>query len=65
MLVERIQSFCRKANVTISQLEKDLKFGNGTIRRWDINSPSVDKVMEVANYFGIPINDLLEIGDEK
>lgn len=60
MIVERIQALCRKTNITISRLEKDLNFGNGTIRRWSVNSPSVDKVLEVANYFNVSMDYLLD-----
>ncbi|MFA5528844.1 MAG: helix-turn-helix transcriptional regulator [Peptostreptococcales bacterium] len=60
MLVDKIQILCRKKGITISQLEKELSFGNGTIRRWNINSPSIDRVLEVANYFRIPINSLFD-----
>lgn len=60
MIVEKVQTLCKKANITLAQLEKELSFGNGTIRRWDDNSPSVDKVVKVANYFGVSIEYLLD-----
>ena len=60
MIVERIQELCRKANITLAQLEKELSFGNGTIRRWDDNYPSIDKVLKVANYFETSVDSLLE-----
>ena len=32
MLVEKIQVLCKRENITLARLEKDLNFGNGTIR---------------------------------
>lgn len=46
-------------------VEKELNFGNVTIRRWNINSPSVDKVLEVANYFNMSIEYLLREKEDK
>lgn len=65
MLVEKIQILCREANITLAQLEKELSFGNGTIRRWNINSPSVDRVLKVANYFNVSIEYLLGEKEDK
>ncbi len=60
MLVEKIQALCKRKNITLARLEKDLNFGNRTIRRWDSSSPSIDKVMEVANYFKVSVDSLLK-----
>ena len=60
MLVEKIQALCKRKNITLARLEKDLNFGNGTIRRWDSSSPSIDKIMEVANYFKVSVDSLLK-----
>ena len=54
-IVERIT---KVSSVTISRLEKELNFGNGTIKRWDVNSPSIDKIVVVANYLNVSIDYL-------
>lgn len=59
MLVENIRCLCRERGVSIQQLERELGFGNGTIRRWGENAPSVDKVKAVADYFGVTVDELL------
>ena len=59
MIVERIQSLCEEANTTLAQLEKELNFGNGTIRRWNDSSPSMVRVLKVANYFEVSVDYLL------
>lgn len=52
-MAERIRELCRIKGTNIKCLERALGFGNGTISRWDVSSPSVDKVAKVAAYFGV------------
>ena len=59
MLLNKIKQLCGQKRITISELEKNLGFGNATIRKWDKAQPSVDKVMKVADYFKISIDYLL------
>jgi transcriptional regulator with XRE-family HTH domain len=61
-MVEKINQLCKQKNITIATLEKELGYGNGTIRKWDKSEPSIYKVMCVANYMHIPIDYL--IGEE-
>lgn len=45
--------------MTVKQLERELGFANGTLRRWDDISPGVDRVLAVADYFCVPIEFLM------
>lgn len=58
-MLENIQRLCNQRNVTIAQLERDLGFGRGSIYKWDKNSPSIDKVQKVAEYFEVSTDFLL------
>jgi transcriptional regulator with XRE-family HTH domain len=58
-LVEKIQSLCEQNNTTIAQLERDLDFSKGSIRKWDTSSPSSDKLLKVARHFDISMEALL------
>lgn len=58
-LVERIQSLCSNKNTTLIGLEREIGLGRGTIRNWDKNSPSIDKVQKVADYFNVSVDYLL------
>lgn len=58
-MLENIQRLCEQRNVTIAQLERDLGFGRGSVYKWDKNSPSIDKVQKVAEYFGVSTDYLL------
>lgn len=58
-LVSNIQSYCGKNGISIPMLERELNFGKGSIYKWDTNSPSVDKLQKVANYFNVSTDELL------
>lgn len=57
-----IKDLCENKDSSFAKLERDLGFGNGTIRNWDKNSPSVDKLQKVANYFKVSTDYLLSRG---
>lgn len=63
-VVENIRFICKKNNTSIPKLEKELGFGNGAIYNWDKNSPSVDKIQKVADYFSVT-TDFLIFGFER
>lgn len=50
---------CKKRNVTISKLESELFFSPGLISRWNKNIPAIDKIIDIANYFGVSIDELV------
>lgn len=55
----RIKQLARDKKISISQIEQELRFGNGTIRRWDTNSPSIEKVLLVAKKLNVSVDYLL------
>lgn len=59
-LVNKIQQLCINKGTTLIGLERDVSLGRGTIRNWDKNSPSMDKVQKVADYFHVSIDYLLD-----
>lgn len=60
MLVEKIKELCAFQGITIKELERRAGLGNGTIRRWDDSSPALEKVIKVADYFGVSVETLLK-----
>ena len=58
-MIATIEELCKTSGKSLKALERDLGFGNGTIRRWNTNSPSVDKVQKVADYFGVSVGFIL------
>lgn len=58
-LVKSIRQLCKDKNIAISQLESDLNFGAGLISRWSKNSPSIDKIVDIADYFHVSIDEVV------
>lgn len=58
-LVNRIRLLAKQQGLSISALEKLCGFGNGTIRKWDEQSPSVDRIIKVANQLNLSLDKLL------
>lgn len=48
-LVERIKMKCQENAISIKALERETGLANGSIRRWDSQKPSYDKIILVAN----------------
>ena len=59
MILENIRILCRERGISIARLEKTLGLGNATIRGWGSSSPSVDKLKQVADYFGTTVDALI------
>jgi len=58
MLLEKIKVLCSQRDITVSELERILEFGNGTMHKWGKSQPSADKVLKVAEYFGVSLDYL-------
>lgn len=58
-IVNIIKSLCEENNISIGDLERKLGFSQGLISRWDKNSPSIDKVLSVADFFQVSTDYLL------
>jgi len=59
ILVENIRKICKEKEISIAQMEKDLKWSQGLISRWTKNSPSIGKIIEVINYLNVSYEELL------
>lgn len=59
-LYENIKKACADSSISILALEKELNFPRSSICKWDKNTPGIDKVKAVADYFGVSIDYFLE-----
>ncbi|MDE6566527.1 MAG: helix-turn-helix domain-containing protein [Lachnospiraceae bacterium] len=64
-LHQKIKEECRKRGITISQLEKELGFSVGSIGKWSQSAPSIEKVVAVADFFGLSVDELCGIKKTK
>ena len=64
MIYENISKLCQNRGISIAKLEREMGFGNATIRGWKNSSPTVEKIKEVADYFGISVDALISEQDQ-
>lgn len=64
MIYTNVSTLCQSRGISIARLEKELGFGNSTIRGWVNSSPTVEKLKAVADYFGVTVDDLLSDNNE-
>lgn len=62
-MVERICELIKQKGMSINSVEKQLKFGNGAIKRFDKHSPSIDKIISLSDFLNVSI-DYLVFGKE-
>lgn len=65
ILSKNIRQKCKEQGINISQLEKELHFGTGSIGKWGQSSPSIEKVMAVADYFHMTLDEICGSGKAK
>lgn len=58
-LVDRIEKLARQKNQTFKSLEREVGLGNGTIKRWERQSPRLDGLIKVAEYLQVSIDTLV------
>ena len=58
-ILDRIRSLANERKVTLAELERNLDFRNGSLRKWDTSTPSGDKIEKVADYFNVSVDYLL------
>ena len=58
-IIDKIRMLCNEKVITIAELERNLGLGAGTVSRWNVRVPGVDKVQKVADYFSVTTDYLL------
>lgn len=59
LLVKSIKAACSKRNISVTQLEKALEYSPSLISRWKKTSPSLDKIVDIADFLDISIDELI------
>ena len=52
-MYERVAHLAEKNNITIAELERTLGYSSASLRKMKTNCPSADKVLAIAQYFGV------------
>lgn len=58
-ILERIKELAKSRDISIYQLEEEIKIGRNTIYQWNKRTPSAEKLESVANYFDVSVDYLL------
>lgn len=64
-LVKRIDALCKQRNTTLTAIERECGLGISSIRKWDDHSPSLTKVMAVADALDVSVSDLIGEQEKK
>ncbi|MBE8862572.1 helix-turn-helix domain-containing protein [Enterococcus faecium] len=64
MLFERVKELCKKRGISISELENRIGFGKNSIYKWKTQSPKVETLQKVADYFHVSTDYLLGRTDD-
>ena len=59
MILKNIIRLCEEHKITIAKLERETGISKGAIGKWDACSPRIENVKNVADYFGVLVDDLL------
>ena len=58
-ILDRIRSLANDRKVSLAELERNLNFSNGSLRKWETSTPSGDKIEKIADYFNVSTDYLL------
>lgn len=58
-IYERVMKLGSERNIDKTTLEKACGFSQNSINKWKSSTPSIDKIIKVANYFGVTVDYLL------
>ena len=64
MLFERVKELCKKRGISISELENRIGFGKNSIYKWKTQSPKLETLQKVADYFHVSTDYLLGRTDD-
>lgn len=62
---EKVQQLAKEHGYSIASLERQLGFSNGSIAKWDKQSPSADRLQQVADHFDVSVDYLLGRSEKK
>ncbi len=58
-LVDRLEGIAKEKGLTFNRIERELGLGNGTIKRWNDQSPRLDKLTAVAQFVDVSLDYLV------
>lgn len=59
-MFERVKELCEERNISIRELERQLGYSRNTLYSLKNQTPGIDKVVKIADYFNVSTDYLLE-----
>lgn len=59
MIYDKIKEICKTKGFSVMSVEKKAGLSNGSIRKWNTSSPTVDSLKAVANVLGVRVEELI------
>lgn len=56
---ERIKELAKKQGKSLNKVEEELGYGRNVLYRLKSSNPSAERLLEIANYFGVSVDYLL------
>lgn len=60
MLYDKVKAIAEQKKIPISRIEKDCELQQGSIGHWNKSKPSYDKLVSVAKYLGVTVEQIVE-----
>ena len=60
-ILDVVAQLCGEHHITLTELERRLGFGQGSIGKWKDSTPKVDKIIAIANYFHVSTDYIMGI----
>lgn len=57
-IVNSVKKLCQEHDITITKLEETLGMSQGLISRWNKSDPSLSKIIDIANYFKVSLDEV-------
>ena len=57
-IINSIKALCQEHSITITKLEETLGMSQGLISRWNKSDPSLSKVIDIADYFKVSLDEV-------
>lgn len=64
MIYDRIKALAKEKGITISRMENDLGLSERNTCKWNKSLPRVDTLKRIADYLGVPMEELLKTDEE-
>lgn len=58
-IIKTIKNLCKQNNITLGQMEKEVGLSQGLVSKWKDKTPSLDKIIDIADYFHVSIDEVI------